>query len=72
MIVYFIAAKNTFIFHLFIAIHVLYALWAIAKNYRYVRDPRAFYMLPSLQYTADVAVLLGTTLGIVKYIQKKL
>lgn len=72
MVVYFLITKNILILYLFVIIHALYSAWAVAKNYRYVQHLRAFYILPILQYTADVAVLLGTTLGIVKYIQKKL
>lgn len=72
MLAYFVSTKNIFALYLFILIHIFYALWAVAKNYRYVRHARAFYILPILQYVADVAVLSGMTLGIVKYIQKKL
>lgn len=42
---------------------LLYILWAILKNYRYVRTWEALYILPSLQFIADVAVLKGTIWG---------
>ncbi|HWY78782.1 MAG TPA: glycosyltransferase [Candidatus Sulfotelmatobacter sp.] len=42
---------------------ILYIIWAIKKNYRYVKDWQAFYLLPILQFTADVAVLSGFTIG---------
>jgi glycosyltransferase involved in cell wall biosynthesis len=45
---------------------LLYIVWAIMKNYRYVNDLRAIFILPLIQFTADIAVLLGTILGIVK------
>lgn len=41
----------------------IYSLWAIAKNYRYVRHPIAFFWLPVIQFTADFSVLFGTTIG---------
>jgi glycosyltransferase involved in cell wall biosynthesis len=41
----------------------MYIVWSILKNYRYVRDLRAFYYLPLLQLISDIAVLAGTTLG---------
>lgn len=41
-----------------------YLLWAIAKNYKYVNDWRAFYWLPMLQLTADMSVLFGTVVGL--------
>lgn len=44
----------------------LYILWAIAKNYRYVKDPRAFVLLPVLQFACDFAVILGSLCGIMR------
>lgn len=38
-----------------------YTLWAIAKNVRYAQ--KGWYWLPILQYTADVAVMLGSLAG---------
>lgn len=43
----------------------LYLLWAISKNYRYVRDWRAFLILPALQLVADVSVMVGMLHGYV-------
>lgn len=45
---------------------LLYSFWAVGKNYRYVRDWKAFLYLPLIQYTADLAVLLGTVRGLLK------
>lgn len=39
-----------------------YLIWAVAKNYRYVPD--GWYYLPLLQISADLAVMLGTTVGV--------
>lgn len=41
----------------------LYVAWSIAKNYRYVTNWRAFYILPALQCIADVAVMTGMLHG---------
>ncbi len=41
-----------------------YVVWAISKNYKYVREWRAVVFLPILQVTADIAVILGTIWGI--------
>ena len=50
---------------------VLYIVWSISKNFRYVNDIRAFFILPLLQFTADFAVLHGTFRGILsKYIRE--
>lgn len=45
---------------------LLYLLWSVAKNYQYVLDKKAVFILPKLQFTADAAVLSGTILGVIK------
>lgn len=49
-----------------IAMTGLYIVWSIGKNYKYVGDINAFYILPILQITSDLAVLAGTILGFFK------
>ncbi len=41
---------------------VVYVIWAIRKNARYT--PRGWYWLPILQFTADLAVMSGSTVGL--------
>jgi glycosyltransferase involved in cell wall biosynthesis len=41
-----------------------YMLWSIAKNYRYAQS--AWYWLPILQITSDIAVMSGTIAGLVQ------
>src|SRR3989344_3596809 len=43
---------------------VPYLLWAIGKNYKYVKDIRAIFWLPILQITSDIMVLFGTIVGL--------
>jgi glycosyltransferase involved in cell wall biosynthesis len=43
----------------------VYVLWSIIKNYKYVKDIRAICLLPLLQITSDVAIILGTISGII-------
>lgn len=45
---------------------ILYCMWAVLKNYRYIRKWEAFYLLPLIQITADLAVLKGSVQGIMK------
>lgn len=45
---------------------LLYLIWAIFKNYRYVRNPTALFYLPLLQITSDIAVLIGMSIGVIK------
>ncbi|OGH11513.1 MAG: hypothetical protein A3B38_01755 [Candidatus Levybacteria bacterium RIFCSPLOWO2_01_FULL_36_13] len=43
-----------------------YLLWAINKNYRYIKEKKAFMYLPLLQFTSDIAVLTGSSLAFLK------
>ncbi len=48
-----------------------YVLWSIYKNYKYVKSYKAFFYLPLLQFASDIAVLLGTSLGLIKRLNLK-
>lgn len=41
----------------------LYVVWAIKKNYRYIKHPLAFFYLPFLQVLSDIAVISGSIIG---------
>lgn len=41
-----------------------YLVWAISKNYKYVKNIGAFFWLPVLQLTSDICVLFGTIVGL--------
>ncbi len=45
---------------------LLYLIWSVSKNYKYVNDKQAIFILPFLQITSDIAVLSGTTIGLLK------
>lgn len=45
---------------------IVYILWAIFKNYKYVNDLRAFIYLPLLQISSDLAVFLGSIAGFIE------
>ena len=42
---------------------LVYSIWAIWKNYKYVKDVKAIIYLPLFQFTSDLAVLFGSSLG---------
>lgn len=57
---------------IFIALCFLgYILWSVFKNYKYVKNRKAFIYLPMLQFSSDIAVLIGTTLGYIQGINIK-
>jgi len=63
LLILFFITKSLFIGETLLFILVLYLLWAVAKNYRYVNDWQAFYYLPLLQIISDAAVLSGSIAG---------
>ena len=62
--------KSLLLLILLIFSPVLYLMWSINKNYRYIKNVKAFFILPVLQITSDLAVLMGTSLGYIKYLFK--
>ena len=54
----------SFLIFLTIACLLLYSVWAVSKNYKYVKNKSAFLYLPILQLTSDVAVISGMTVGL--------
>lgn len=50
--------------NLLISLLFIYILWAIKKNYRYVKHVGSFFWLPILQITSDISVMCGTLLGL--------
>lgn len=56
----------------FLFLFFLYLFWSIVKNYKYVKKIDAFFILPTLQLISDIAVLSGTTTGMIKRVFKSL
>lgn len=63
--------RSVYLYGFIIFCFLLYIFWSIWKNYRYVKNPKAIYYLPLLQFTSDVAILLGTTLGLIQNLSLK-
>lgn len=66
----FIVSKSYILLITLVLSLILYILWAVNKNHRYVKNWRALYLLPLLQFSADIAVLFGFGRGIIE--RKKL
>ncbi len=47
---------------------ICYVLWSVKKNYQYIKNKSAYYILPAIQLTADGAVIAGTITGVLKRI----
>lgn len=62
----FVATREPILLSLLIVGFCSYWIWAVTKNYRYVNDIRAFYLLPLIQFVADKAVIIGSTQGFLK------
>jgi glycosyltransferase involved in cell wall biosynthesis len=63
----FVISKSTLILNTLYLILIAYILWAIIKNFKYVKDPRAIVLLPLLQVISDIAVISGTISGIISF-----
>ncbi|PJA00044.1 MAG: hypothetical protein COX78_01085 [Candidatus Levybacteria bacterium CG_4_10_14_0_2_um_filter_35_8] len=63
--------KSFALYIIFVFLILLYFSWTIYKNYKYVKDCRAFFYLPLFQLTSDMAVMLGSFLGLVQKIYLK-
>lgn len=66
LLIYVYFFKLFFILETIFYILVLYILWSIWKNYRYVRDREGFLYLPLIQIASDIAVISGTSWGFLK------
>jgi len=62
----FLYFKLILLIQIFLIAAVLYLLWAVVKNFKYVKDYRAIVYLPSFQLVSDLAVLSGSIAGALK------
>jgi glycosyltransferase involved in cell wall biosynthesis len=58
--------RSIYLYSVNILLLVGYIVWSIVKNYRYVKNPKAFFYLPLLQIISDLAVMTGTLIGLTK------
>lgn len=70
VIFYLLTSQRLFLLVIFLIL-ISYLVWAIMKNFRYVRHPLAYLYLPMLQFTSDLAVLIGTSQSLVKRLGNK-
>lgn len=66
----FFVFKSYFILNTLYLALFSYFFWSVFKNYRNVKNWQAIFILPVLQVTSDVAVLLGSTYGLTKSLLK--
>jgi glycosyltransferase involved in cell wall biosynthesis len=64
LIVLFFITKSFLLLTILILLLLLYLIWAAVKNYKYVKEWQAIFILPLLQLVADWAVVKGTVLGL--------
>jgi glycosyltransferase involved in cell wall biosynthesis len=63
-----VITHNVVWLQLLLSFFLLYLVWAVQKNYRYVPSSSAFFYLPLIQLTSDIAVLSGTSIGAIRRI----
>ena len=69
-LVFILLTKYYSLFTILYFLLFLYLLWAILKNYKYVKHPKAFLYLPLLQITSDIAIIIGMTIGFFKRLMR--
>jgi glycosyltransferase involved in cell wall biosynthesis len=67
LIIIYALLKSHLILNTLYIILFAYVLWSIIKNYKYVKDVRAIFLLPIIQITSDIAVISGTISGIISF-----
>lgn len=60
----FFLLKLYFMLNTLYVILALYIIWSISKNYRYVKSLEALCYLPLIQITSDIAIMIGTIIGL--------
>jgi glycosyltransferase involved in cell wall biosynthesis len=60
-------SRSSLILNTFYLMLITYIAWAIAKNYKYVKNISALYYLPLIQIISDFAVILGTARGLLSF-----
>lgn len=56
---------NIILVNIVLILIALYLSWSIIKNYKYVNNWRAIFILPTLQILSDFAVITGMTFGFI-------
>lgn len=57
------------VFVFFTAALLVYIIWSIQKNYKYVKEKFAILYLPLLQIMSDIAVMIGSLVGFLKHVR---
>lgn len=66
LLIYSYIFKLAFITKAILYILLLYIVWSVWKNYRYVKAKRGFIYLPAIQFTSDIAIIIGTSFGFIR------
>ncbi len=61
-----IVLRSEFLFYTLAILLLVYIIWAIMKNYSYVKIWQGLVLLPFIQFIADFAILKGTMKGLTK------
>lgn len=63
---FYLITKSHLILNTLYLILFVYIFWSIIKNFKYVRRIGAIYYLPLIQITSDIAIILGTSIAIIR------
>lgn len=63
MFLFFLGFEITWVFYPLLALILVYLIWSILKNYRYINNFMAIFWLPVIQIVSDISVISGTLVG---------
>jgi hypothetical protein len=63
---YFSFSKSPILLTIIVGGIIFYITYSIRKNMKYVEKSRGLYLLPALQITADIAVMHGSFIGVIR------
>ena len=63
--------RSIYLYGFILFCFLTYIAWSVWKNYKYVKNFKAIFYLPLLQFTSDFAILTGTTLGFIQSLSIK-
>lgn len=62
----YITSRNEIVLYILLCLFLLYCAWSIYKNFKYVKLRSSLLYLPLLQFTSDIAILIGMPIGLIR------
>jgi len=67
LVIIYVTSKSYIILNTLYLMLLIYVIWSIFKNFKYVKNIAAIYYLPLIQITSDCAIIAGTIKGLLAF-----